>query len=145
MPQTPVLFNGSLFDNIVYNIPGWTPRDVRGLLLRHDIERVFRTSAEDYLQRDVGHLGQHLSGGQKQMVMLARTLVMIAARTQKSADAPWILILDEPTASLDSTNEQRLIRALHHVKARVTIIVITHSEQVVRLCDTHRSLTPLNR
>ena len=164
MPQTPVLFNGTLFDNIVYNIPGWTPRAVHRLLQRHAIANVFSSGVETespkqkpgrassqrhasfgeetYLHRDVGHLGQRLSGGQKQMVMLARTLVMIEARTKHAArtNTPWLLILDEPTASLDAKNERRLIAALHHLKARVTILVITHSEQVARLCDSHRIL-----
>ena len=76
------------------------------------------------LNTKVGHEGSIISGGQLQRVGIARALYL----------KPKILILDEPTSSLDKKIEEEIIEALFKIK-NLTIIIISHNENVLRKCD----------
>src|SRR6185503_12929521 len=68
-----------------------------------------------------------LSGGQQQRLCIARTI----------APAPEVVLLDEPTASLDPQGTQRIEELLFHLKERFTIIIVTHNmQQAARVSDT---------
>jgi ABC-type bacteriocin/lantibiotic exporter with double-glycine peptidase domain len=73
----------------------------------------------------VGEGGLKLSEGQKQRMALARVLV----------GDPDILVLDEPTASLDEKTEESVLDALHQWRHGRTVIVVTHRPSTARLCD----------
>jgi phosphate transport system ATP-binding protein len=67
-----------------------------------------------------------LSGGQQQRLCVARAL----------APEPEVLLLDEPTASLDPTGTQRIEELLHELKTRYTIVIVTHNlQQAARVSD----------
>jgi len=68
-----------------------------------------------------------LSGGQQQRLCIARTI----------APAPEVVLLDEPTASLDPQGTQRIEELLFHLKERFTIVIVTHNmQQAARVSDT---------
>jgi ATP-binding cassette, subfamily B, heavy metal transporter len=115
VPQDTVLFNDSIGYNIGYGREGSSHADVqeaaRGAAI-HD----FITSLPDGYDAKVGERGLKLSGGEKQRVAIARTLLK----------DPPILILDEATSALDSRTEAAIQETLDRVSERRTTIVIAH-------------------
>lgn len=112
VPQDPALVPGTVFENAT-----------RGLALRNqpiDESRVRRILSElgleGYEARDVSDL----SGGEKQRVALARTLL----------NGPEVVLLDEPTASLDTASEARVEDVLAGLE--VTVVLVTHDEEQAR-------------
>ena len=73
----------------------------------------------------VGDDGVRLSGGQKQRIGIARALYFL----------PEVLILDEPTSSLDEKNETLILDDIYNIKSKITIISISHSKKVFKKCD----------
>ena len=73
----------------------------------------------------VGERGVKISGGQRQRIGLARALY----------DSPKILVLDEATSALDSKTEKKVIDSIFSVRKDITIIVISHNLDVLKLCD----------
>ena len=82
------------------------------------------------LETNVGERGSKLSGGQRQRVCIARALIR----------KPLVLILDEPTASLDSQNEKLIFDTLKQLSKKMTVVVATHQEKLIKLADIHISL-----
>jgi ABC-type transport system involved in Fe-S cluster assembly fused permease/ATPase subunit len=115
VPQDSVLFNDSVGYNIGYGKDGASQAEIeeaaRGAAI-HD----FISSLSDGYEARVGERGLKLSGGEKQRVAIARTLLK----------NPPILILDEATSALDSRTEAAIQETLHDVAARRTCIVIAH-------------------
>ena len=73
----------------------------------------------------VGENGGKLSGGQKQRLGLARALY----------SKPDLLILDEPTSALDSETENAILKTFQNLSGEITIILISHNESVLNVCD----------
>lgn len=73
----------------------------------------------------VGDDGVRLSGGQKQRIGIARALYFL----------PEVLILDEPTSSLDEKNETLILDDIYNIKSKITVIIISHSKKVFKKCD----------
>ncbi len=115
VPQDTVLFNDTIGYNIGYGRAGSTQDDVesaaKGAAIHGFIERL-----PDGYQAQVGERGLKLSGGEKQRVAIARTLLK----------DPPVLILDEATSALDSRTESEIQRTLRDVSERRTTIVIAH-------------------
>ena len=122
--QTVFLFDTSIGENIAYGSPHAT---------QHEIEWAARVvQMHDFVQSlplgygtPVGEGGVRLSGGQKQRIALARVLLT----------DPRILILDEPTSSLDADTERRMQQALAEVRAGRTTFVIAHRLWTVQQAD----------
>jgi ATP-binding cassette subfamily B protein len=115
VPQDTVLFNDSIYYNIAYGHPDAGPEDViRAAKLAHIHE--FIHSLPDGYESIVGERGLKLSGGEKQRVAIARTILK----------NPKILIFDEATSSLDSRSEQAILEAMREVAADHTSLVIAH-------------------
>jgi len=125
--QTPVLFHGTLAENIAL---AGSQSD------RPDAERLHAAAREagvldfaqalpDGLDAHVGERGFGLSGGQAQRLALARAFYR---------DAP-VVILDEPTAGLDSEAKTRVLEAVARLMKGRTCILVTHDPEVARLCD----------
>ncbi len=120
VPQEPILIDGSLRDNIVF---GWEGRDdgqldrVVGMARLDPVIRALPAG----LDTVVGESDVRLSRGQIQRVAIARALYR----------DPCILIMDEPTASLDATAENDIIDALGALDDAMTIIVVSHRESVL--------------
>ncbi|KPK40763.1 MAG: metal ABC transporter permease [Gammaproteobacteria bacterium SG8_47] len=115
VPQDTVLFNDTLYSNILYARPGASFEEVaRAAELAH--LREFIESLPDGYDTVVGERGLKLSGGEKQRMAIARVILK----------QPRILVFDEATSSLDSRSEQAILGALREVAAGHTTIVIAH-------------------
>jgi len=115
VPQDTVLFNDSLFNNVQYGCPSASKVEVlKAIELAHLSE--FIASLPDGLETVVGERGLKLSGGEKQRVAIARTILK----------NPQILVFDEATSSLDSQSEQAILTAINEVAKNRTSLVIAH-------------------
>ena len=115
VPQDTVLFNESIAYNIRYGRPDASTEEVHEAADMAQISN-FIKSLPDGFDTEVGERGLKLSGGEKQRVAIARTILK----------APPILILDEATSALDSHTEQEIQSALDQVSKGRTTLVIAH-------------------
>jgi len=125
VPQDSVLFNESIGYNIAYGRDGASPAEVteaaRGAALMDLIGRL-----PQGFDTEVGERGLKLSGGEKQRVAIARTLVK----------NPPILLLDEATSALDTRTEQDILATLHAVAEGRTSLSIAHRLSTIADADT---------
>lgn len=115
VPQDTVLFNDTVFYNIAYGRPEATPSEVEHaarLARIHD----FVVSQPDGYHTAVGERGLKLSGGEKQRVAIARTLLK----------NPRIMLFDEATSALDTHTEREIQSSLAEVSADRTTLIIAH-------------------
>jgi ABC-type transport system involved in Fe-S cluster assembly fused permease/ATPase subunit len=115
VPQDTVLFNDSIGYNIGYGRPGATQAEIEGAARGAAIHDFIMGLPDGYATQ-VGERGLKLSGGEKQRVAIARTLLK----------NPPILVLDEATSALDSATEADIGQALARVTERRTTLVIAH-------------------
>jgi ATP-binding cassette, subfamily B, heavy metal transporter len=115
VPQDTVLFNDSIFYNIAYGDPD-APREKVIEAARSAHIHDFIESLPDRYETSVGERGLKLSGGEKQRVAIARTLLK----------NPLILIFDEATSALDSKSEKAIQSELTRISASRTTLVIAH-------------------
>lgn len=118
IPQKPKLFNRSLYENIVYGLK--TPPSKKEILnILDDLQLVdLREEFKGRFDEDMGIEGNKLSGGQRQIIWLLRAFF------RKTS----ILILDEPTASLDPANKNKLIYIIKRLTIGKTLIIVSHDE-----------------
>jgi ATP-binding cassette subfamily B protein len=115
VPQDTVLFNDTIRYNIAYGDPNATEDDViRAAKAAHIHD--FITSLPDGYDSTVGERGLKLSGGEKQRVAIARTILK----------NPAVLILDEATSALDSRSEKAIQAELRDIAANRTTLIIAH-------------------
>ncbi|NBI42181.1 type I secretion system permease/ATPase [[Haemophilus] felis] len=124
--QSPRLFLGSLRENLdMARSDGFSSdQQLLAALQRFGLERIIQGHPRG-LDMPLGENGMGLSGGQKQLVALARM-------TLKD---PRVVLLDEPTASLDQASENQVLNALANWCQNRTMIVVTHRPQVLKLVD----------
>ncbi len=122
--QDPVLFRASIAENIAYGRPGASEHDIlRASKLAHADEFISRMP-QGY-QTVLGERGDTLSGGQRQRIAIARALIR---------DTP-ILLLDEPSSSLDPESEELIFDGLNKLLTGRTSITIAHRLATVRKAD----------
>lgn len=126
MPQDAHLFDRTLGENILYGSQGKSEADAQALMEAYGIWQEFAT-LEKGLDTPVGKNGSNLSGGQRQLAYFSRILLR----------NPSLLILDEPTASMDAPTKRTLLNAVEML-AQVdpetkptTVIMITHDDDLV--------------
>ena len=148
VPQDTVLFNDTIGYNISYGKPGATQSEIEAAAKSAQIHD-FIVSLPDGYQSAVGERGLKLSGGEKQRVAIARTLLK----------HPALLIFDEATSALDSETERSIQNELNDLaRNRSTLIIahrlstITHAHQILVMEDgaiiergTHESLLALGQ
>ena len=123
----PVLFSGSIGDNIRYGRLEATPEEVERAAEVAHVDHFIKRLPQGY-DTALATAGGTLSGGERQRLGIARAVLK---------DAP-ILILDEPTSSLDALSEEAVFQALRSLRAGRTILVIAHRLSTIR--DANRIL-----
>jgi ABC-type bacteriocin/lantibiotic exporter with double-glycine peptidase domain len=122
--QDPILFSGTIFENLVYGTPTATPEEVEwaaGMATAHE----FIVGLPQAYDTIIGEGGALLSGGQRQRIAIARAILR----------RPRILLLDEPTNHLDVASVARVAANLHRLPDAPTIIVVSHDIHVVKNFD----------
>ncbi|HEX8690220.1 MAG TPA: ABC transporter ATP-binding protein [Solirubrobacterales bacterium] len=122
--QEPVLFSTTIGENIVYGRPGADHEEMVAAARAADIHRFIETLPDGY-ETPVGERGMTLSGGERQRVSLARAFLK---------DAP-ILILDEPTSSVDLKTEATIVEAMERLMAGRTTFMIAHRLSTLESCS----------
>ena len=125
VPQDTVLFNDTILYNIRYGRPEATDDEVEEAARLAQIDGFIRQLPEGYATM-VGERGLKLSGGEKQRVAIARTILK----------GPPILMLDEATSALDSHTEKEIQDALDRVAKNRTTLVIAHRLSTIVTADT---------
>ena len=121
VPQAPVLFTGSIADNIRYGRLDASDDEVQAAARAAHIHTFIQRLPQGY-QTPVAEAGATLSGGERQRLGIARALLTRAP----------ILILDEPTSSLDALSEEAIFGALRDRRSRCTTLVIAHRLSTIR-------------
>lgn len=131
VPQDTVLFNDSIGFNIAYGKPGATQQEIEAAAKSAQIHDFISRLPKGY-DTDVGERGLKLSGGEKQRVAIARTLLK----------NPALLVFDEATSALDSETERSIQKELNELaKNRTTLIIahrlstITHAHQILVMAE----------
>jgi ATP-binding cassette subfamily B protein len=124
VPQDTVLFNDTILYNIRYGRPDASEQEVMEAARLAQIDSFIRTLPDGY-ETMVGERGLKLSGGEKQRVAIARTILK----------APPILMLDEATSALDSHTEKEIQDALDRVARNRTTLVIAHRLSTIVTAD----------
>ena len=120
--QTPTLFTGTVAENIRLGNPGASDEEVIAAAEMAGVGD-FVNQLENGLDTHLFERGAQLSGGQRQAICIARAVV----------GDPKILIMDEPTSSLDNASEQRLVERLAPWVKERTLVVITHRAPMLAL------------
>jgi ATP-binding cassette subfamily C protein LapB len=120
--QDPRLFNGTLRDNVLLDRPAADPARLADVARLTGLDRLISQHPKGW-ELPVGEAGTLLSGGQRQLVALARCLVT----------KPQILLMDEPTSSMDAQSEVAFLRQLKEAAGHCTLIMVTHRPAVLEL------------
>lgn len=124
VPQTPLLFTGTVADNVRFLREGITDEMI--LQACADANVLVDVEAMDSgLRTHLGERGGSLSGGQRQRLSIARAL----------AGRPRFIVLDEPTSALDNESEALIRRTLASLHGDVTLLIIAHRMSTIELCD----------
>ena len=121
--QNSKLFNMSIYENISYG-NNMSHYDIDKLIEKIGVGRIF-IGLKEGLHSSAGINGDRLSGGQKQMIHILRAI----GKKNK------IIIMDEPTASIDVANRDLVIRAIIEMSKGKTLLLITHDDTLLKACN----------
>ena len=121
--QNTKLFNMSLLENIQYG-NNLSRDQIVKILTDINIDNIFK-NLKDGLDTNVGIEGNNLSGGQRQVVHILRSVF----KNNK------IVILDEPTSAIDKDNKENIINAIYKLTVNKTLILITHDSDILKIID----------
>ena len=124
LPQDIVLFHGSIKDNILFGTKQVTEYQLIRAVQLSGVS-MFTNLESEGLEQQVGEGGKSLSRGQRQAVALARAIL----------NDPQILLLDEPTASLDARAEKLFMKSMAQTVKDRTMFLITHKMHLLQLVD----------
>lgn len=127
------LMSGTIKENILYSIREEELNDKKEEEKQAELERLYSISSSfNFIhnlplkeETEIGKNGSKLSGGQRARLCLARAIIK----------SPRYLLLDEPTSNLDRENEQEVIRLLKIFSEDTTLILFTHSEELLTIAD----------
>jgi ATP-binding cassette subfamily B protein len=122
--QDALLFSGTVRENIAFGRPDASDEEIIGAAIAANANEFIQHLPDGY-DTMVAERGTSLSGGEKQRIAIARAVLR---------DAP-ILILDEPTSSLDAASERLVMAALERASAGRTTLIIAHRLTTVRLAN----------
>jgi ABC-type multidrug transport system fused ATPase/permease subunit len=124
IPQNAVLFNKTIYENITYGLPHISRDEVASLIQKMNLEDMF-VKFPDGIDTKVGKYGSNLSGGQRQIVTILRVILK----------NPSIILMDEPTASIDKKTKTVMYDLLHKIMQGRTVIVVTHDTFLLKYVD----------
>ena len=124
MTQETHLFHDSILNNIRLVKPDASREEVEAACRKASIHDFIMSLPHGY-DSEVGELGDTLSGGERQRIGLARVFLHDSE----------LILLDEPTSNLDSLNEAVILKSLDEQKADKTIVLVSHRQSSLRLCD----------
>lgn len=130
VPQKPQFIAGSIRDNLLLAFPEAKTEQIREAARMAEILDEIEALPRG-LDTDIGDQGRILSGGQAQRIALARALLK----------SPDILLLDEPTASVDHTSAARILATLMAERHRRIVLVATHDEAIIAHADQRIAVT----
>jgi ABC-type multidrug transport system fused ATPase/permease subunit len=122
--QETVLFRGTIRENIAYGRPGATDEEIVAAAKLANADEFIGRMPHGY-DSPVGERGDTLSGGQRQRIGIARAVIR---------NSP-VMILDEPTAALDTESERLVIEGLQRLMKGRTVIMIAHRLSTIRDAD----------
>ena len=123
--QEAFLFDDTILANITYGIPKYTQEELQNAISLANIEE-FIGKTNGGLNARVGHLGNAISAGQRQRIVIARAILK---------NSP-IVILDEATSALDNKTEKEIQNSLQELMKNKTTIIIAHRLSTIIHCDT---------
>jgi ABC-type multidrug transport system fused ATPase/permease subunit len=124
LTQEPMVFDGSIRENLLYAVSGPVPdEEIWEALRKANCE--FIDKMDNKLETQIGEKGIRLSGGERQRLAIAKLFLK----------NPEIIILDEPTSALDSFSEDLITKALNELFKGRTVIIIAHRLQTVKKAD----------
>ena len=124
VPQTSILFSGTIRDNITYGVKKISEQKLNQVIDAANL-RSFIDGLPDGLDTVVGEHGGKLSGGQRQRISIARALMR----------DPDIIILDEATSALDSISEKEIQEALNNLTKDRTTFIVAHRLSTIKGAD----------
>ncbi len=124
VPQTSILFSGTIRDNIIYGCEDVTPEKLDEVICAANLKELI-DSLPDGLDTMVGEHGGRLSGGQRQRVSIARALIR----------NPKVIVLDEATSALDSISEKMIQEAVNNLTRNRTTFIVAHRLSTIRDAD----------
>ena len=124
VPQETILFNGSVYDNILYGRLGATKEEIEAAAKAANAHDFIMELPEGY-NTMLGDRGVNISGGQRQRIAIARAILK----------DPRILILDEATSALDTESERVVQEALNRLMVGRTSIIIAHRLSTIKNAD----------
>lgn len=124
VPQTSILFSGTIRDNITYGMPGVTEERLWDAIKAAHLADFIRNLPEG-LDTLVGEHGSKLSGGQRQRIAIARAIIR----------DPRVIIFDEATSALDTISEKEIQHAINNLTRDRTTFIVAHRLSTIREAD----------
>lgn len=124
VPQTSILFSGTIRDNITYGLPSVSEKQLNEAVKAANLE-AFISTLPDGIDTVVGEHGGKLSGGQRQRISIARAIIR----------NPKVIILDEATSALDSISEKEIQDAINNLTRERTTFIVAHRLSTIRDAD----------
>lgn len=124
IPQNPILFNRTIYENITYGLDNVTRQDVINLLYRLGVYELVDKTTHG-LDTEVGKYGSKLSGGQRQIVWIVRTMLQ----------NPDIVVMDEPTSAIDESTKDTVQLLLRIMMQDKTVVMVTHDPFLTKFAD----------
>ncbi len=131
VPQSTVMFAGTLFENIVYGMNFISSKEIYSVLDRLGLSDMINNMPKG-LDTEVKELGNNFSGGQRQRISIARAMLR----------SPRLLLFDEATSALDGESETQVQKAIDGMMGQCTIVMIAHRLTTIRNCDLIFGLKP---
>ena len=122
IPQNPKLFNRTIYENLNYG-SNYNEEEIWNKIKEFDLLDLFN-SFDKKLNTMAGKNGEHLSGGQRQLIYILRALI----QNKK------IILFDEPTSALDSTHKMFFMKLLSKIKNK-TIVIVTHDDELLSVSN----------
>ena len=124
LPQNPILLNTTLYDNLSAGFVQMSREHITQVIHDHGLDE-FISVMPNGLDTQVGNYGSKLSGGQRQVAWLIKIIL----------HDPKVILLDEPTASVDIDTKEVIKSILHQLKKNRTLIIISHDSDLYDIAD----------